>query len=325
MKKETEIMEEDTKKGIIIISVAIAVVLGLIILTAYLSNNYLEEQSSNTTEKTEEKKDENISESKKVTNSNVVSTSTKTYIVRYLDIDGEQLGKTQRLNSLEDRVNEKAPKIEGMRFVEWVHDYDENEDVHYYVASYRENVEVIEEPVKIVYKKPSTVTSTVVPVENKETENSTYDVIIEGEIEEVEELDEDVTISEDYEHILALRFYAPEDVTEEDIENMTINVYTTNPNEELDDDQYSYNGEDSTKKGRDLLDSTDDEYENGIYYFDYYQETDTKTNTTLEVYWGNDKEANETTPPKDEYVERYNIILNNVENKKEEVEEQVLE
>ena len=58
---------------------------------------------------------------------------------------------------------------------------------------------------------------------------------------------------------------------------MSINVYATNEDETLDEDQYSYNGEDKTKTGRDLLDSTDEEYESGIYYFNYYQETDTKT------------------------------------------------
>ena len=321
MKKETEIIEEDAKKGIIIIVAAIAVVIGLIVLTAHLSSNAFSEEKPTDDNKVETKKDENISENKGTTNSNVISTSTKTYVVRYLDIDGGQLGKTQRLNSLEDRINEKAPKIDGMRFVEWMHKYDQNEDIHYYIASYRENVEVVTEDVKVIYKNTPSVTSTVVPVES-ETENPTYEVIIEGEIPEVDEIEEDVTISEEYEHILALRFYAPEDVTEEDIENMSINVYATNEDETLDEDQYSYNGEDKTKTGRDLLDSTDEEYANGIFYFNYYQETDTKTNATIEVYWGNDHDANETTPPKDEYVEVYNVI---VDNKKEDEEEQELE
>ncbi len=321
--KNNEIVEEDTKKGIIIISIAIAVVIGLIVLTAHLSNNAFEEETpSSINDKTEVKKDEDLTEREVSNNSLIATVSNKIYIVRYLDIDGEQLGKTQRLLSLNDRINEKAPKIDGMRFVEWVHSYDENEDIHYYIASYRENVEVVTKEVKVTYKKTPTVTSTIIPVENEELESSTYDVIIEGEVPETE-LTEDVTISEEYEHVIALRFYAPEDVTEKDIENMSINVYATDENEIINEDQYSYNGEDTTKKGRELLDSTDEEYANGIYYFDYYQETETSTNTTVEVYWGNDHNANETTPPQSEYIEVYNIDLDNVENKKEDGKEQV--
>ena len=106
---------------------------------------------------------------------------------------------------------------------------------------------------------------------------------------------------------------------------MKVTVHTTNPNETISEDQYSYNGEDSTKSGRELLDSTDEEYENGLFYFDYYQETDTGTNTTIEVYWGNDPDANETTEPKDEYVEVYNINLDNVENEEEKPKEETTE
>ena len=317
MKKEQEIGKEDNKKAIIILSIAIVVVLGLIILTAVLSKNTEEKilDDDNGTPVEIDLKDKDISNSTK-SSSNVVQLSSKVYVVKYLDIDGEQLGKTQRVSSLDDRVNEKAPRIDGMRFVEWVKKYNENEDVYYFIASYRQNVEAATEDIKVTHKKAPTYTSTVTPVEDEELENPTYNVDVEGEVPETE-LGEDVSISEEYAHILVLRFYAPEDVTQEDIENMRVTVRATSPNENINEDQYSYNGEDGTKTGRDLLDSTDEEYENGIFYFDYYQETDTGTNTTIEVYWGNDPDANETTEPKDEYVEVYNVNLDNVTNSQE--------
>ena len=317
MKKEQEIGKEDNKKAIIILSIAIVVVLGLIILTAVLSKNTEEKilDDDNGTPVEIDLKDKDISNSTK-SSSNVVQLSSKVYVVKYLDIDGEQLGKTQRVSSLDDRVNEKAPRIDGMRFVEWVKKYNENEDVYYFIASYRQNVEAATEDIKVTHKKTPTYTSTVTPVEDEELENPTYNVDVEGEVPETE-LGEDVSISEEYAHILVLRFYAPEDVTQEDIENMRVTVRATSPNENINEDQYSYNGENGTKTGRDLLDSTDEEYENGIFYFDYYQETDTGTNTTIEVYWGNDPDANETTEPKDEYVEVYNVNLDNVTNSQE--------
>lgn len=321
MKKKEEIIEEDNKKGIIIILIAIVVVLGLIILTAVLSKEteLSEKPDDQGTPVKIELKDEDLSNTPKKTN--VVSVANKTYVVKYLDIDGEQLGKTQRLSSLNDRVNEKAPRIDGMRFVEWTQKYDENEDVYYYIASYRQNVEAVTEDVKVTHKKAPTYIATVTPVENEETEKPTYDVDIEGEVPEVEEIPEEISISEEYARILVLRFYAPEDVTKEQIENMKVTVHATNPNETINEDQYSYNGEDTTKSGRELLDSTDEEYESGLFYFDYYQETDTKTDTTVEVYWGNDPDANETTEPKDEYVEVYNINLDNVEVNEEKTKE----
>ncbi len=316
MKKEQEIGKEDNKKAIIILSIAIVVVLGLIILTALLSKEEKKLDDNAGTPVKIDLKDKDLSNEESKTSSNVVKLSSKTYVVKYLDVDGEQLGKTQRLSSLDDRVNEKAPRIDGMRFVEWVKKYNENEDVYYFIASYRQNVEAVTEEVKVTHKQTPTYTATVTPVEDEEVEKPTYDVDIEGEVPETE-LGEDVSISEEYAHILVLRFYAPEDVTKEQIENMKVTVHATSPNESVNEDQYSYNGEDETKTGRDLLDSTDEEYENGVFYFDYYQETDTKTNTTIEVYWGNDPDANETTEPKDEYVEVYNVNLDNVTNSQE--------
>lgn len=322
MKKEQEIGKEDNKKAIIILSIAIVVVLGLIILTALLSKEEKKLDDNAGTPVKIDLKDKDLSTEPKET-SNVKQVSSKIYVVKYLDIDGEQLGKTQRLSSLDDRVNEKAPRIDGMRFVEWVKKYNENEDVYYFIASYRQNVEAVTEEVKVTHKQTPTYTATVTPVEDEEVEKPTYDVDIEGEVPETE-LGEDVSISEEYTHILVLRFYAPEDVTKEQIENMKVTVHATNPNETINEDQYSYNGEDGTKTGRDLLDSTDEEYENGVFYFDYYQETDTGTNTTIEVYWGNDPDANETTEPKDEYIEIYNVNLDSVTNSQE-TEEKLIE
>ena len=317
MKKEQEIGKEDNKKAIIILSIAIVVVLGLIILTALLSKNEEEKKldNNNGTPVKIDLKDKDLSTETKEA-SNVKQVSSKIYVVKYLDIDGEQLGKTQRISSLEDRVNEKAPRIDGMRFVEWIQKYDENEDVYYFIASYRQNVEAVTEEIKVTHKTPPTYSATVTPVDNENADKPTYDVDIEGEVPEAE-LGEDVSISEEYAHILVLRFYAPEDVTKEQIENMKVTVHATNPNETINEDQYSYNGEDTNKSGRELLDSTDEEYENGVFYFDYYQETDTGTNTTVEVYWGNDPDANETTEPKDEYIEVYNINIDNVTNSQE--------
>ena len=328
MKKndKKEKIGEDNKTAIAILSIAIVAVLGLIFLTAWLSKEDIEKELDKKDEPTKvELKDKDLSNATSTKDSDVEKLSSKVYVVKYLDVEGEQLGKTQRLTSIDDRVNEKAPKIDGKRFAEWVQKYDENEDIYYFIASYRDNVEVVTEETKVTYSKTASHTSTVTPVEDSESDKPTYDVEIEGEVPEVEEIPEDISISEEYQRILVLRFYAPEDVTKEQIENMKVTVHATNSDEVINEDQYSFNGEDSSKTGRELLDSTDEEYENGIFYFDYYQETDTQTNTTVEVYWGNDPDANETTEPKDEYVEVYNIKLDNVETPVEEVEEETEE
>lgn len=320
MKNKQEIGEEDNKKAIIILSIAIATVIGLIVLTAFLSKETNLENKNQNDDGTPVKidlKDKDLNTDKKTSQNTATKLSSKIYVVKYIDIDGEQLGKTQRLLSLSDRINEKAPKIDGMRFVEWVQKYNESEDVYYFIASYRQNVEAVTEDTKVTHKTSPTYTAAVLPIENTEEEKQVYNVEVEGNVPEVEEIPDDISISEEYANILVLRFYAPEDVTKEQIENMKVTVHATNPNEIVNEDQYSYNGEDATKSGRELLDSTDEEYENGVLYFDYYQETDTKTNTTVEVYWGNDPDASETTEPKDEYVEVYNINLDNVTNSQE--------
>ena len=311
MKKDEEIIiEENNTKSIVAILIGIVIVLGLIFLTIFLSKDDEEVKLDDVIKDTKIDIVEKI-DSEEENTSNVVALSSKKYTVVFLDVDGNQIGKTQKVLSLKDVKNEKAPKINGMRFTEWVKEYSEEDDTYYFIASYRQNVEKIEEKEEkhIKYKSKS-------PLCAASQFREENDVIIEGEIPLVEETDEEVTISNEYEHILALRVNAPEDITKENIENMTIEVRPENEQDALSEDQYSYNGEDKNKSGRDLLDSTDEEYENNIFYFYYYQETDTKTNTTLEVYWGNDEEANkdESKEVEDKYIETYNIKFDNVEN-----------
>ena len=321
--------EEDNKKSIILILIAIVAVLGLIFASIFLFNTEETEKPNDEGERVEVKLpvEETVEEEKEEL------AIAKKYKVIYTDEDGKQLGKTQEVLDLEDRVNEKAPKVEGKRFVEWL--MEEIDEVYYCTPIYVSNVERIpleEEPyldeedgeTERTYNVE--ITEVLMPGDEVEVEdegviaitNPTYEVEITGEVEELEptEIAEELTIDEEYNHIVGLKFNAPEDITKENIDNMTIEVFGTNAL--LTDGQYHFNGEDPTKTGRDLLDSTDEEYESGIFYFYYYQEADTKTNTTLEVYWGNDPEADanalpDPVLPKDEYVEVYNVNLDNVE------------
>lgn len=342
--------EESDKKSIILILIAIVAVLGLILLSIFLFDDK-QEGNEGTDEPdvivpivdhTEE--DEEEKTSKKVA---VV----KKYTVKYLDVDGNQIGKTQKVLDLEDRVNEKPPRIECKRFREWRVEYDKAKEIFYYIATYVDNVERVPEEEEPYLNPNSNYVTTISKVETEEVIprdlevlnqepvedviEPTYLVEVNGEVsetdlavvnEEISEVNEDevITIDEEYSEIIALRFNAPEDVTKEDIEQMYINVYEES-GELLSDDKYHHNGEewsDETKTikktGRQLLDSTDEEYENNIFYFNYYQEVDDKENTLVEVYWGNDPDADPEAiptpiPPKDEYVEVYEIDVQNVE------------
>lgn len=344
-KEEKFIEEEDNKKSIILIIVAIIAVLGLIFASIFLFNEKDKKDNDDTKVdiKIPEDEEDETEEVEKVTSKTVAKV--EAYKVIYLDRDAKQIGETQEVLKLEDRVDEDAPIVLGYRFQEWVEYYDSTEDIYYYIPVYRQNVEripVTEEPyldeedsvsedtykaaITKVEEPNGTITNyaedgtktTETAEEGTEVESPTYTVEVTGEVEELsnEEIDDQVSIDEQYNHIIALRFNAPEGTTKENIDKMTIKVSATNPEETLETDQYYYNGEDSSLTGRELLDSTDEEYENGEFYFYYYQEVDTQTNATVEVYWGNDPEEDLTaTPPvesKPEYTEVYNVDVSGV-------------
>ena len=73
-------------------------------------------------------------------------------------------------------------------------------------------------------------------------------------------------------------------------------------------DEYSYNGEDSTKSGRELLDSTDEEYENSnirYYIKDLYERlTDLLDYSSIRDITEDDYERIETS---------FHSVLNNIE------------
>lgn len=334
-KKDDDFLEEETdKKSIFIILGAIVVVLGLIFVSSFVFKEEEDKDGEEVeiklpTDKDEIKSEEVTTVVKKVTSETIAATTT--YNVIYLDKESNQIGQTQVVTNISNKIEEEAPIISGFRFIKWTEILDENTNTYYYVATYRQNVERVPNEDEKYLDEEKEETANTYAVEISETEktddnivpeevyeNPTYDVTITGEVEELtpEEIDDELTIDDiEYAHIVALRFNAPQNITKEQIENMTIKVSATNETETITEDQYHYKGEDTTLSGRDLLDSTDEEYENGEYYFYYYQEVDTKTEVTLEVYWGNDPQAgdtdeDDTTPevePKDEYVEVYNI------------------
>ncbi len=331
--------EESNKKSIIIIIIAIIAVIGLILCSVFLFNT--EEEPNGDGEEVDiklplEEEEEPAPEEKgktsvvKKVTSETVAEATK-YKVIYLDKDANQIGEEQTVLKLEDRVEEEYPIIRGYRFNKWIEVYDEEEKVYYFVASYRKNVERIpaEEEKYLTEDKTEVEGSYDVEVTEVDIANAidpslgetpltspTYNVEITGSVEELEpeDIEDELSIDEnEYAHIIALRFNAPENITKDQIEKMQISVRPTDPADSLESGQVHYNGEDTTKTGRELLDSTDEEYENNEFYFYYYQEVDTAKKTTVEVYWGNDEEAREATTtdpailPRDEYIEVYNI------------------
>ncbi len=322
-KEDDFIEEEDNRKSIILIIIAIIAVLGLIFASIFLFNEKAEnngkEDDNKIDVKIPEEEEEEEESAEKVT-SKTVATS-EVLKVAYLDGDGNQIGKTQEVLKLSDRVDESAPKVAGYRFREWLEYYDKEENIYYYIPIYRQNVERIpaEEELYLDEEKSNDADTYTVEVtlSENQTESPTYDVKITGEVEELEsdEIADNISIAEQYNHIIALRFNAPEGITPENIAKMKIKVYATDESETLEEDQYYYKGEDPLLEGRDLLDSTDEEYANGEYYFYYYQEVDSQTNATVEVYWGNDPEedSSETPPYKAEYIEVYNIDVSEVE------------
>lgn len=361
-KKEESIVEESNNKSIIITLVAIFVVLGLILGYTIATNNKeklepgeedVEIIDDGPTEYLEEVSLEETPVVKKVTST--IASAIETYDVVYLDHDLNQIGETQKVTKAEERVDEQAPKLSGHRFSKWAEVYDENTKTYYYVAVYVKNVERIpaaEEPYLNERKAETEETYTVeieevVPEENNDKEENledpieteeninseeemgpTYDVTISGEIEYLEEddVEEEVTIdTEEFSHIIALKFNAPENVTKENIDNMWIKLNPTHKEETIEEDQYSYKGEDELLSGKELLDSSEEEYENDNFYFYYYQEADTQTEVTIEVYWGNDPEENEEAcppvGPSSEYIETYNIKFEEVELETPETEE----
>lgn len=349
VKEEKFIDEENDKKSIILILIAIVAVLGLIIASIFIYDKKDDEDIDDKGGQKIEIKVPSVVESEEDESKVAV---VKKYVVKYLDADGNQIGKTQKVLDLEDRVNERPPKIDGKRFREWRVEYDTSKKIYYYIATYIDNVERVPKEEEQYLKNEDTYKTTITKVDPNEVAtligeieeemitNPTYYVEVNGEVEENNLTDinatisennpgEELTIEEEYAHIIALRFNAPEGVTKEDIEKMLVSIYKEDGETALEEGKYHYNGEElneegNKKTGRDLLDSTDEEYENNIFYFNYYQEVDTKENTVVEVYWGNDAEADSeamptSIPPRDEYVEVYTIDVQNVTT--EEVEE----
>lgn len=332
VKEESFIEENNDKKSIILIIIAIIAVVGLILASFFLfeEEKPFDEKPNEDVKIKEPVVDEN-------TNINELAVATQRYFVKYVDINGEQLGKIQKLLDLDDRVNERAPKIEGKRFREWIIEYNKKEKVYYCYPIYVDNVERIplEEELyldeeKGLLENTYQVALSMLSEEERvklDISNPFYNVDIYGEVEEInfEERNEELTISEEYSHIIGLRFNAPEGTTKEDIESMYVYAILHDEGFVNSSDRLHFNGEVYSdnegnivqKTGRDLLDSTDEEYENDIFYFNYYQEVDTATDSTVVVYWGNDPEENINADspvyPKDEYVEVYEINVEEVE------------
>lgn len=344
--------DEDNKKSIILIIVAIIAVLGLIFASVFLFNDKGKTDDDKIDVVVPDEKDDEEDVVEKVTSKTVAEV--ETYTVIYLDRNAGQIGETQEVVNLEDRVDEDAPSYPGYRFQEWIEYYDASSNIYYYVPIYRQNVERIdasEEPYldeedsnmedsyQVAIVKAESPDGTVVTYNEDETfdvteaeeddvvVSPTYTVAVTGTVEELEadEIDEQVSIDSQYNHIIALRFNAPEGTTKESAANMAIKVYATSQNDSLGEEQYYYKGEDSSLSGTQLLDSTEEEMNNGEFYFYYYQEVDTNINSTVEVYWGNDPEADPAgTPvvnPKPEYKEIYNIDVSSVELESEQIAE----
>lgn len=284
--------EESNGKFILFIVLSILVVLGLIIGSVYYFNRDVEEKPSETEknpveiienpdleeDKESEEQEPEEEETYPVFDDTVANVDDGEdepeinepteepeekiiYTIMFFDEKDNQIGETQKVEDLSNIVTPEVPVVEGYEG-EWVSECDENNVCRY----------------KPKYKK----------ILVAAVEDATYDINLNGSVIEVsgtviESGRAEADFAESgYRSYVKVKFIAPENVTKEMLETMSLSIKIE-----------GVDGE-TTENGIGILDSTPEEIENGVYYFYYTVAVDEVKELVLPeitVNWGNGNDS----------------------------------
>ena len=284
--------EESNGKFILFIVLSILVVLGLIIGSVYYFNRDVEEKPSEIEknpveiienpdleeDKESEEQEPEEEETYPVFDDTVANVDDEEdepeinepteepeekiiYTIMFFDEKDNQIGETQKVEDLSNIVTPEVPVVEGYEG-EWVSECDENNVCRY----------------KPKYKK----------ILVAAVEDATYDINLNGSVIEVsgtviESGRAEADFAESgYRSYVKVKFIAPENVTKEMLETMSLSIKIE-----------GVDGE-TTENGIGILDSTPEEIENGVYYFYYTVAVDEVKELVLPeitVNWGNGNDS----------------------------------
>ena len=289
------IEEESNGKFILFIVLSILVVLGLIIGSVYYFNkdaeepkednkpveiienpDLVEEDEENEAEEDEESTpvfDEIIADNQTTENEVEEENPTEdeetpveiTYTVKYLNEFNEQIGEEQLVKDLADVIEPEVPEKNGYRGT-WTGMCDNETNICIYTPKYE----------KIIVTM---------------SESSTYNIDLNGNVIEATGLviesgrPENEFLNTGYRSYIKIKFIAPDGITKEMVEEMKLTITTEGVDGGI------------TENGITILDSTEEEIEEGIFYFNYTVAVDNDEKLTLPeitVDWGNGTETTYT-------------------------------
>ena len=286
------IEEESNGKFVLFIVLSILVVLGLIIGSVYYFNRDIEEPEEennnpvdiienpdleeNEVEEEEESIpvfDEIIADNQTTENEVEEENPTEdeetsveiTYTVKYLNEFNEQIGEVQLVKDLADVIEPTVPEKNGYKG-SWTGMCDNETYVCVYTPKYE----------KIIVTM---------------SESSTYNIDLNGNVIEATGLviesgrPENEFLDTGYRSYIKIKFIAPDGITKEMVEEMKLTITTEGVDGGI------------TENGITILDSTEEEIEEGIFYFNYTVAVDNDEKLTLPeitIDWGNGTETTYT-------------------------------
>lgn len=286
------IEEESNGKFVLFIVLSILVVLGLIIGSVYYFNRDIEEPEEennnpvdiienpdleeNEVEEEEESIpvfDEIIADNQTTENEVEEENPTEdeetsveiTYTVKYLNEFNEQIGEVQLVKDLADVIEPTVPEKNGYRGT-WTGMCDNETNICIYTPKYE----------KIIVTM---------------SESSTYNIDLNGNVIEATGLviesgrPENEFLNTGYRSYIKIKFIAPDGITKEMVEEMKLTITTEGVDGGI------------TENGITILDSTEEEIEEGIFYFNYTVAVDNDEKLTLPeitIDWGNGTETTYT-------------------------------
>ena len=284
--------EESNGKFILFIVLSILVVLGLIIGSVYYFNRDTEEPKEENnnpveiietpdldeeeqTEPIEEEEEETypvfeetVADNKPVQEKPVETPAEEpveiTYTIKFVNELNEQIGEIQQVTDLKDVIEPIVPEKVGYKGT-WVSMCDNETNVCIYSPKYE----------KIIVTM---------------AEEANYDIDLNGNVIEatglvIENGRPETDFAETgFRSYIKIKFIAPDDITKEMIEKMTLSVTTEGVEGAV------------TENGIAVLDSTQEEIENGEFYFNYTVAVDEKNQSLPEftIDWGNGTETKYT-------------------------------
>ena len=297
------IEEENNGKFILFIVLSILVVLALIIGSVYYFNRNTEEPEKENNnpvdiienpnleedenEATEDKENE---ESTPVFDEIIADNQTNedkeeekpnegdetpieiTYTVKYLNSLNEQIGEVQVVKDLADVIEPSVPEKTGYKGT-WTGMCDNETNTCIYTPKYE----------KIIVTM---------------SEDSTYNINLNGNVIEATGLviesgkPENEFLDTGYRSYIKIKFIAPDEITKEMVEKMKLTITTEGIEGAI------------TENGITILDSTEEEIEEGIFYFNYTVAVDNTEDLVLPeitIDWGNGVES------------KYTIDINGIE------------